>query len=73
MNGNIKSKKLIVTQTGWGDYVFKPTYQLKSLTELEQYIKERQHLPELPTENEVKEKGVDIGDTQVLLLKKIEE
>ncbi|MFX8657140.1 hypothetical protein ABTM30_19840, partial [Acinetobacter baumannii] len=60
-------------QTGWADFVFKPNYKLASLSELETYIKEHQHLPEVPTENEIKENGVDIGDTQILLLKKVEE
>jgi hypothetical protein len=46
VNGNIKAQKLIVTQSGWADYVFKPSYKLRSLNEVEQYIKTYQHLPD---------------------------
>jgi hypothetical protein len=73
VNGNIITKKVRVTQTGWADYVFDKDYELPSLREVEEFIKQHKHLPEVPTAKEVQEKGVDVGDTQVLLLKKIEE
>ena len=73
VNGNIRAKKLIVTQTGWPDFVFSKFYKLRSLTEVENYIKANQHLPEVPSAKEVAAKGISVGDTQVLLLKKIEE
>ena len=31
------------------------------------------HLPEVPTAAEVEKKGIDLGESQVMLLKKIEE
>ena len=43
------------------------------LNEVEKYYKANQHLPEVPSENEVKEKGLNVGDMNVILLKKIEE
>ncbi len=43
------------------------------LQELEQYIRQNRHLPEIVTAKEVEEKGADIGDNQAALLKKIEE
>jgi hypothetical protein len=58
---------------GWSDYVFEPTYPLRPLNELEQYIQQKQHLPEIPTTAEVQNNGIDIGENQSLLLKKIEE
>jgi hypothetical protein len=73
VNGNIRTKKLIVTQTGWPDYVFEPGYPLKSLSSIESYIKQNKHLPGIPSAKEVEENGNIIGDTQTLLLKKIEE
>ncbi|MFJ1288321.1 hypothetical protein, partial [Acinetobacter baumannii] len=73
VNGNIKTQKLIVTQTGWSDYVFAPGYQLKPLIEVGKFIHENRHLPDIPSEKEVKEKGMDVGENQALLLKKIEE
>jgi hypothetical protein len=73
VNGNIKAKKLIITQTGWADYVFDSSYQLSPLSEVEKYIKANKHLPGIPTEKEVSKNGIDLGENQVSLLKKIEE
>jgi hypothetical protein len=73
VNGTILTKKIKVTQIGWSDYVFKPNYNLRTLTEVEQYIKTHQHLPDVPSEKEVKVQGIDIGETQAILLRKIEE
>ncbi|MBW0177578.1 hypothetical protein [Sediminibacterium sp.] len=73
VNGNIRAKKLIVSQTGWPDYVFDPAYKLKPLSELSAFIQKHQHLPDMPSAKEVEEKGISVGDNQALLLKKIEE
>ncbi|SDW58156.1 hypothetical protein SAMN05444410_10411 [Hydrobacter penzbergensis] len=73
VNGNIKTQKLIVTQLGWSDYVFDKGYKLRSLQNLETFIKENKHLPEVPTAKEVGSKGINVGDNQALLLKKMEE
>lgn len=73
VNGNILSKKVKVTQTGWADYVFHPCYKLPSLDEVEAYIKRHQHLPDIPSAAEVEKNGLDLGDNQTALLKKIEE
>lgn len=55
------------------DYVFEPTYNLKPLAEVETYIKENKHLPEVPSAKEMKKNGVQLGEMNVLLLKKVEE
>jgi hypothetical protein len=73
VNGTIKSKKIKVTQSGWADYVFDNDYTLRSLASLEKYIGLNKHLPGVPSAKEVGESGIDLGDTQALLLKKIEE
>ncbi len=73
VNGNIRAKKLIVTQSGWPDYVFNKSYKLKPLSEVDQFIKNKNHLPDMPSSKDVEEKGLDIGKTQAALLKKIEE
>jgi hypothetical protein len=73
VNGNIVSKKVRVNQTGWPDYVFEEKYLLLPLLELSQFIKSNKHLPEVPTEKEVSENGLDLGDMNALLLKKVEE
>jgi hypothetical protein len=73
VNGNIRAKKVIVSQTGWPDYVFDPAYKLKPLSELAAFIQKHQHLPDMPSAKEVEVKGISVGDNQALLLKKIEE
>lgn len=59
--------------TGWSDYVFKPTYKLIPLSEVKTYIDQNQHLPEIPSEEEVKKDGINLGEMNKLLLKKVEE
>lgn len=73
VNGSIGAKDIIVTITGWPDYVFRPGYRLRPLSEVSAYIQKHQHLPDIPTEAEVKEKGVSLGEMQAKLLAKIEE
>ncbi len=57
----------------WSDFVFKPGYNLRSLEDLEQYIAQNKHLPEIPKEDEVQEKGINLGEMNAKLLQKIEE
>jgi hypothetical protein len=74
VDGLINSKEVVVTPTStWGDYVFEEGYQLPDLLELEKWIKIEKHLPEIPTAAEVKENGLQLGELQVVLVKKIEE
>ncbi len=55
------------------DYVFNEGYDLRSLEETENYIKAHKHLPEIPSAKEMEANGVQIGEMNMLLLKKIEE
>ena len=55
------------------DYVFERTYDLFSLENLKTYIAKNKHLPEIPSANQMKEAGIDLGEMNMLLLKKIEE
>jgi len=73
VNGNIYAQKLKITQDGWADYVFDPGYHLRPLRELQSFIQTNKHLPEIPSAAEVEKNGIDVGDTQTILLKKIEE
>lgn len=66
-------KAIVKLKNDWADYVFKPNYDLMPLHELQQFILKNQHLPEVPTEAEVNETGIDLGANQTLLLKKVEE
>lgn len=57
----------------WPDYVFNKNYQLPSLSYTENFIKKYQHLPGVPSAAEVEKNGIDVSETQAILLKKIEE
>lgn len=73
VNGTITSTKVKVTQEGWADYVFDSSYCLAPLNQVEKFILANEHLPEVPSADEVKKEGLDVGENQALLLKKIEE
>ncbi|AFD06644.1 hypothetical protein [Solitalea canadensis] len=72
--GNMIAEQVTVKLKGnWPDYVFTPSYNLLSLQETEQHIKEKGHLPGIPSAEEVKNNGVDLGEMNAKLLQKIEE
>lgn len=73
VNGTIGAKEVVVTNTGWADYVFKPGYRLMPLPGIARYIREHGRLPDVPSESDVTRNGVSIGDLQAKLLAKIEE
>jgi hypothetical protein len=72
VNGTTRSKEVIV-ETGWADYVFEDNYQLKSIDELESFIKENKHLPNIPKASEIESKGLKVGETNKAMMEKIEE
>ncbi|SFC66652.1 hypothetical protein SAMN04487891_1204 [Flagellimonas taeanensis] len=55
------------------DYVFKDGYDLKSLEEVQSYIKEHGHLPNIPSAKEMEANGIQLGEMNMKLLEKIEE
>jgi hypothetical protein len=73
VNGTIHSKEVKVDLVGWPDYVFKRKYILPSLSEIKTYIDKNQHLPEMPSEQEVAKNGINLGEIIKLQTKKIEE
>jgi hypothetical protein len=73
VDGKIGGREIHCKVGSWADYVFEKDYKLPSLAELQQYIEQNKHLPEIPTEAEVAENGVNLGEMNRLLLKKVEE
>jgi len=73
VNGTIHSKEVKVDMTGWPDHVFKKEYRLWPLTEVKRYIDANGHLPEMPSEEQVAKEGLDLGEMNKLLTKKVEE
>jgi hypothetical protein len=81
-NGVVNAKKIYAEafavcpdamSINWYDNVFSSSYKLKSLNDVEQFIKENNHLPDIPSEKNVKANGFNIAEMDGLLLKKIEE
>ncbi len=75
VDGTVLAKKVRVSTAGadWPDYVFSLDFKLKTLPELETYIKANKHLPEVPSAKEVGKEGLDLGKMDATLLKKVEE
>lgn len=73
VDGAIGARRLKVTQGSWADFVFHPDYKLPSLPELEKYVKENRHMPDIPSEQEVLKEGIDVGEMNKKLLQKVEE
>lgn len=73
IDGKVRAREVDIRVNVWADYVFGKNYNLMSLGQLEQYIKVNNHLPDVPTEKEAIDKGVNVGDMQTILLKKVEE
>lgn len=75
VNGKIIcTEARVQLNASWPDYVFAKNYNLRSLNDLERYIRQNKHLPNIPSAAAIeKEKGFDLGDMQKRLLEKIEE
>ncbi len=70
--GNIRCTEAVV-ETGWADYVFEKNYQLPSLNDVEKFILQNKHLPNIPSAAEIEKNGLHLGDTQKRMMEKIEE
>lgn len=73
VNGKLHAREVLIDNTGWADFVFDKSYKLPTLEEVEAHINKHSRLPEIPSEAEVKENGINVGEMQVILLQKIEE
>ena len=73
VDGKIVAKEVIVTVQGWADSVFREDYELRSLDTVREFIETSGHLPDVPSEAQVLEEGVSVGEMDAVLLRKIEE
>ncbi len=73
VDGKFKSEEVKVEIINGADFVFEKDYNLKPLQEVEHYIKTNKHLPEIPSEKQMLQNGVHLGEMNVKLLQKIEE
>ena len=77
-NGNVTFRGTVSANGGsntFPDYVFEPSYKLMPLNDLQAYIGENQHLPNIPSKQEIESKGnvINMTELQYKLLEKVEE
>lgn len=73
LNGKFEAKEIKVTLTPTADFVFEENYNLPKLQDIEKFIKEKKHLPEIASAELMEKEGVNVGEFQIKLLQKIEE
>ena len=74
VKGKIHAEEVIIDlNVPIADFVFKPTYKLMPLNQVEQYVKTNLHLPEIPSASQIKKNGLSLGEMQNKLLQKVEE
>ncbi len=71
-NTALYAREIRVNST-WADYVFEPEYKLMNLYDLEKFIKENKHLPNIPSAKTIENEDLNVGETMRLQMEKIEE
>ena len=69
----IHTRKIKVDVSAWPDYVFDKDYELPTLPELDKFIQQNKHLPGVQSSTDAEKNGIDLGNNQTVLLKKVEE
>jgi hypothetical protein len=73
VKGTMRAQEVIIETNNWPDYVFDAGYDLLPLREVEKYISEHNHLPNIPPAGELEAQGLEMGDMQKRMMEKIEE
>lgn len=74
VNGGILCEEVkVIEDVPDADFVFEKEYKLMPLEELEAYVNEHKHLPDIQSADEFKENGYKLGDMDTKLLQKVEE
>ena len=69
-----KVKIALASSANWADYVFAKDYKLKPLVEVENFLINNKHLPNMPSAQElVNEGGIDVNQMFAKQMEKIEE
>ena len=72
INGKARANEIVVNTTG-ADFVFENNYKLRPLAEVESFVKQNKHLPEIPTAKTMQTEGMGVSELQTKLLQKVEE
>ncbi len=74
VQGKIAAEEVkVAVYANWADFVFNKNYNLPTLKDVEQHIKDRGHLKDIPSAKDVKKNGIFLGEMDAKLLQKIEE
>ncbi len=74
VNGGILCEEVkVISDVPNSDYVFEQDYELMSIQDVDSYIKEHKHLPNIPSAEEFKRDGYKVGEMDDMLLRKVEE
>ncbi|MCH2085267.1 MAG: hypothetical protein MK226_22975 [Saprospiraceae bacterium] len=74
VNGAVICEEVLVQLSGdWPDYVFERTYELQTLKEVEQFIAQYAHLPNVPSAKELENSGLSLSKITTIQQEKIEE
>ncbi|MDF3029258.1 MAG: hypothetical protein K0S23_3565 [Fluviicola sp.] len=71
--GLLYAREVKVNLDSWPDYVFDEGYQLMPLSELQAFIRDNNHLPNVPSACEMEEQGINVAKSNVMLMEKVEE
>ncbi|MBC7774001.1 MAG: hypothetical protein H7246_01080 [Phycisphaerae bacterium] len=72
VNGAIRAKEVRV-ESGWADYVFNDDFRLRPLAEVEQFIRENKHLPDVTPASEIQKDGLQVAKQMTEMMQKVEE
>ena len=70
--GSIRADEIIVNTEG-ADFVFEENYKLRSLKEVELFIKQNKHLPDIAPASKMQSSGLNVSEMNTRLLQKVEE
>jgi hypothetical protein len=73
VNGDIRAERIDVVSDITSDFVFEDDYNLRTLEEVESFVKENKHLPEIPSAKDLEGQTYSVGEMDDLLLRKVEE
>lgn len=72
-NGLLYAREVKVNLDNWSDYVFDEKYPLMPLSELQAFIQKNNHLPNIPSAKEMTENGLNVAQSSIFFMEKIEE
>lgn len=72
-NGLLYAREVKVNLDNWSDYVFDKSYPLMPLSELQQFIQKNNHLPNVPSAKEMTDNGLNVAQSSIIFMEKIEE